>query len=92
VAVLELKRGHEAGSIPAARQARLVRRHDLQNAEQRLLKKNGYVLKQLYSPLIVHTTPEHAESRAPPQPQHPRHLIAPNLTGGTRNPGGLQPT
>jgi len=26
-----------------------------------LLKKNGYVLEQLYSPLIVHTTPEHAE-------------------------------
>ncbi|MBW4664164.1 MAG: nucleotidyltransferase domain-containing protein [Chroococcus sp. CMT-3BRIN-NPC107] len=26
-----------------------------------LLKKNGYVLEQLYSPLIVHTTPEHEE-------------------------------
>jgi predicted nucleotidyltransferase len=26
-----------------------------------LLKKNGYVLEQLYSPLIVRTTPEHAE-------------------------------
>src|SRR4029453_13482898 len=26
-----------------------------------LLKKNGYVLEQLFSPLIVHTTPEHAE-------------------------------
>jgi hypothetical protein len=26
-----------------------------------LLKKNGYVLEQLYSPLIVHTTPEHDE-------------------------------
>ena len=26
-----------------------------------LLKKNGYVLEQLYSPLIVQTTPEHAE-------------------------------
>lgn len=26
-----------------------------------LLKKNGYVLEQLYSPLIVHATPEHAE-------------------------------
>jgi uncharacterized protein len=26
-----------------------------------LLKKNGYVLEQLYSPLIVYTTPEHAE-------------------------------
>ena len=26
-----------------------------------MLKKNGYVLEQLYSPLIVHTTPEHME-------------------------------
>src|SRR5207253_1237926 len=26
-----------------------------------LLKKNGYVLEQLYSPLILHTTPEHEE-------------------------------
>jgi predicted nucleotidyltransferase len=28
-----------------------------------LLKKNGYVLEQLYSPLIVATTPEHEELR-----------------------------
>ena len=26
-----------------------------------LLKKNGYVLEQVFSPLVVHTTPEHAE-------------------------------
>ncbi|MCI0746403.1 MAG: nucleotidyltransferase domain-containing protein [Verrucomicrobia subdivision 3 bacterium] len=26
-----------------------------------MLKKNGYVLEQLYSPFVVHTTPEHAE-------------------------------
>lgn len=26
-----------------------------------LLKKNGYVLEQLFSPFIVHTTPEHEE-------------------------------
>lgn len=29
-----------------------------------LLKKNGYVLEQLYSPLIVHTTPEHEELKS----------------------------
>jgi uncharacterized protein len=29
-----------------------------------LLKKNGYVLEQLFSPLIVHTTSEHAELKA----------------------------
>src|SRR5215510_3763515 len=26
-----------------------------------LLKKNGYVLEQLFSPLVLHTTPEHDE-------------------------------
>src|ERR1700682_5802730 len=26
-----------------------------------LLKRNGYVLEQLFSPLVVHTTPEHEE-------------------------------
>jgi uncharacterized protein len=26
-----------------------------------MLKRNGYVLEQLYSPLVVHTTPEHDE-------------------------------
>jgi predicted nucleotidyltransferase len=29
-----------------------------------LLRRNGYVLEQLYSPLIVHTTPEHEELKA----------------------------
>jgi hypothetical protein len=35
--------------------------HDVRKFFSLLLKKNGYVLEQLYSPLIVHTTPEHAE-------------------------------
>ena len=29
-----------------------------------LLKKNGYVLEQVYSPLVVHSTPEHEELQA----------------------------
>jgi uncharacterized protein len=29
-----------------------------------LLRNNGYVLEQLYSPLVVHTTPEHEELKA----------------------------
>ena len=33
--------------------------HDVKKFFGLLLKKNGYVLEQLYSPLIVHTTPEH---------------------------------
>ena len=35
--------------------------HDVKKFFGLLLKKNGYVLEQLYSPLIVQTTPEHAE-------------------------------
>src|SRR4051812_11807925 len=35
--------------------------HDVKKFFGLLLRKNGYVLEQLYSPLIVHTTPEHDE-------------------------------
>ena len=35
--------------------------HDVKKFFGLLLKKNGYVLEQLFSPLIVHTTPEHTE-------------------------------
>lgn len=35
--------------------------HDVKKFFGMLLKKNGYVLEQLYSPLIVQATPEHAE-------------------------------
>jgi uncharacterized protein len=35
--------------------------HDARKFFDMLLKRNGYVLEQLYSPLIVHTTPEHDE-------------------------------
>jgi len=35
--------------------------HDVKKFFGLLLKKNGYVLEQLYSPLIVQTTPEHDE-------------------------------
>jgi hypothetical protein len=35
--------------------------HDVRKFFKLLLKKNGYVLEQLFSPLIVHTTPAHAE-------------------------------
>ena len=38
--------------------------HDVRKFFGLLLKKNGYVLEQLFSPLIVHTTPEHAELQA----------------------------
>jgi uncharacterized protein len=35
--------------------------HDVKKFFGLLLKKNGYVLEQLYSPLVVHAAPEHAE-------------------------------
>ena len=38
--------------------------HDVRKFFRLLLTKNGYVLEQLYSPLIVHTTPEHDELKA----------------------------
>jgi predicted nucleotidyltransferase len=38
--------------------------HDVKKFFGLLLKKNGYVLEQLYSPLVVHTTPEDAELKA----------------------------
>lgn len=38
--------------------------HDAKKFFGLLLKKNGYVLEQLYSPLIVHTTDAHAELKS----------------------------
>lgn len=35
--------------------------HDLRKFVKLLLNKNGYVLEQLFSPLVVRTTPEHEE-------------------------------
>jgi predicted nucleotidyltransferase len=35
--------------------------HDAKKFFNLLLRRNGYVLEQLFSPLIVHTTPEHDE-------------------------------
>lgn len=35
--------------------------HDVKKFFGLLLKRNGYVLEQLYSPLVLHTTPEHEE-------------------------------
>lgn len=38
--------------------------HDAKKFFGLMLKKNGYVLEQLYSPLIVQTSPEHEELKA----------------------------
>jgi uncharacterized protein len=38
--------------------------HDAKKFFGLMLKKNGYVLEQVFSPLVVHTTPEHEELKA----------------------------
>jgi uncharacterized protein len=38
--------------------------HDAEKFFRLLLKRNGYALEQLCSPLVIHTTPGHAELRA----------------------------
>ncbi len=38
--------------------------HDAKKFIGLMLKKNGYVLEQLLSPLVVHTTPEHVELKS----------------------------
>jgi len=38
--------------------------HDVHKFFGLMLKKNGYVMEQVLSPLVVHTTPEHAELKA----------------------------
>jgi predicted nucleotidyltransferase len=38
--------------------------HEVRKFFMLLLRNNGYVLEQLYSPLVVHTTPEHQELKA----------------------------
>ena len=38
--------------------------HDVKKFFGLLLKKNGYVLEQLYSPLILHALPEHEELKS----------------------------
>jgi predicted nucleotidyltransferase len=38
--------------------------HDVRKFFRMLLKKNGYVLEQLYSPLVVRSSPAHAEVKA----------------------------
>src|SRR5439155_633584 len=51
--------------------------HDVRKFFGLLLKKNGYVLEQLFSPLIVHTTPEHEELKelCCPHPQPLSHRM-----------------
>ena len=65
--------------------------HDVRKFFGLLLKKNGYVLEQLFSPLIVHTTPEHAELKAicSPHPQPLSHPMGEGSVGSNTSPNPL---
>ncbi|MFB3891974.1 MAG: DNA polymerase beta superfamily protein [Phycisphaerae bacterium] len=52
-----------AGGTPTPLEIDLVT-HDIKKFMLLMLRKNGYVLEQLYSPLVVHTTSEHEELKA----------------------------
>jgi predicted nucleotidyltransferase len=47
--------------------------HDVGKFFRLMLKRNGYVLEQLLSPLVVHTTPEHEQLKAITQGCITRH-------------------
>src|SRR5947207_13414751 len=61
--VIGLEPGRETIELSAVRdglELDLVT-HDVKKFFLLMLKKNGYVLEQLFSPLVLHTTAEHAE-------------------------------
>lgn len=53
----------ERSEVREGREIDLVT-HDIRKFFGLMLKKNGYVLEQLYSPLVVQTSPEHQELKA----------------------------
>jgi predicted nucleotidyltransferase len=64
--VVKLDPGRETIEVSEMRQGLQIDlvSHDAKKFFLLLLKKNGYVLEQLYSPLILQTTPEHEELKA----------------------------
>jgi len=64
--VIRLDPGQETIEVSAERDGLEIDlvTHDVKKFFGLLLKKNGYVLEQLFSPLILHTTPEHEELKA----------------------------
>ncbi|MBM4041265.1 MAG: nucleotidyltransferase [Planctomycetes bacterium] len=66
IEVLGLKTGRETIESLHTREGLEIElvTHDVLKFFGLLLKKNGYVLEQLFSPLVVHTTPEHDELKA----------------------------
>lgn len=64
--VVKLDPGRETIEVSEVREGLQIDlvSHDAKKFFLLLLKKNGYVLEQLYSPLVLHTTPEHEELKA----------------------------
>jgi uncharacterized protein len=60
VGLLPMRKTVEFAGSRAGAEMDLVT-HDVHKFFTMLLMRNGYVLEQLYSPLVVHTTPEHQE-------------------------------
>ncbi len=58
--------------------------HDVAKFFRLMLKRNGYVLEQLFSPLVLHTTPEHSELKEIAQHCLTRHH-AHHYLGFSRN-------
>src|SRR5262245_53144336 len=61
--VIGLDPGHETIETSAMRDGLEIDlvTHDIRKFFNLLLKKNGYVLEQLFSPLVLLSTPEHQE-------------------------------
>ncbi len=64
--VIGLGAGRETIELSQVRDGREIDlvTHDVKKCFTLLLKKNGYVLEQVFSPLVVHTTPEHEALKA----------------------------
>jgi uncharacterized protein len=60
ISLNELEETVEISEIYGDLQIDLVT-HDVRKYFEMLLKRNGYVLEQIFSPLIVHSSPEHEE-------------------------------
>lgn len=73
--VIGLNPGRETVEVSEVREGLQIDlvTHDVKKFLALLLKRNGYVLEQLYSPLIVHATPMHEELKAIAQQCITRH-------------------
>ncbi len=61
--------------------------HDARTFFGLILRRNGYVLEQLQSPLVAHTTPEHEELRRSPSAASPG-TTATTTSGSPKRSGG----